>query len=126
MKFQEWCKEILPIVIAGAQGKAIECKYTKILNATWVQKELAGLEGTYDYRIKPRIVNGFEVAESEVDPLEDDQNYFYPAIGHTEWYTSTSWDDESTLCANHLARGFVHLNKEDAIAHAKAMAGVKS
>lgn len=124
MKFQEWCKEILPIIQAGAQGEEIEYTNPTISNNPWLKKEAGGMEGAFIYRIKPRTVNGFEVANAVRYLLEEDQIYFIPSMTSSSWYDSFYWDDDNTNCLNHLDRGIIHLTKEAAVAHAKAMVGI--
>lgn len=124
MTFQEWCKEILPIINAGAQGEEIEYMSTAPGVWPWLKKEFAGMEGAFRYRIKPRTVNGFEVPKAVLDILDDDQEYFVPSPSNYKLFDKCYWDTYNTDCTNHLLRGIVHLTKEAAIAHAKAMVGI--
>lgn len=89
-----------------------------------IQHVLLGKPG-WIFRLKPRTitVNGREiVAGSAVEP-ERGITYYLP-VPHQEgmygWETWTNNDfDRRTF-----SRGLVHLTKENAIAHAKAMLGI--
>lgn len=124
MTFQEWCKEILPIIKAGAQGEEIEYMSTSTGVWPWLKKESAGMEGAFIYRIKPRTVNGFEVPKAVLESLDEDQEYFVPSPSNYKLFDKCYWDTDNTDCINHLSRGIVHITKEAAIAHAKAMVGI--
>jgi hypothetical protein len=75
-----------------------------------------------EYRRKPRTIkiNGFEVPEPVREPLEDGQEYYIPSItfgsgaGHHSW-RGDNHDD------GWLAKGLIHLTKEAAETHAKAL-----
>lgn len=79
----------------------------------------------YEFRLKPRTitVNGREIVEPERKALEDDQAYWVPSIAREELQSQANWagDAFDLRC---LERGLVHLTKENAIAHAKAMLGI--
>ena len=124
-EFQKWCKEILPVVRAAANGEEIE-----YLSHTGKWRDRGdGMAETFKprlkYRIKPRTitVNGFEVPE----PMRE-----APEIGSRYWIATTTgqtlagdavWNaDIADLLW--LSRGICHYTKEAAIAHAKAMLGI--
>ena len=122
-EFQKWCKEILPVVQAAADGEEIQF-YGESLKE-WIAKDLGSLNDGTKYRIKPRTitVNGFEVPE----PVRE-----APEIGSRYWIATTTshalsgdavWNaDIADLLW--LSRGICHTTKEAAIAHAKAMLGI--
>lgn len=70
-----------------------------------------------------RIINGFEVSAPEVVEPKIGDTYFNSDILSEEFYDSFAWRDDGYDKLN-LARGLVFLNKEDAIANAKAMLGI--
>lgn len=72
---------------------------------------------------KTHIVNGFEVPEPAKTPPKGFENYFVPSIQDDCFYFVYIWTGDPTdkKC---LERGLVFLNKEDAIANAKAMLGI--
>ena len=124
--FQEWCKELLPIVQAGANGEEIEYSQKKGVwyNFKNAEDDLLSFEVGENYRIKPKIitVNGIEVPA----PLTtlDGVNTFYLAVpSNMNFYVSfaTSFNYNKDW----LERGLCHKTKEAAIAHAKAMCGIK-
>ena len=63
--FQEWCKELLPIVQAGANGEEIEYSQKEGVwyNFKNAEPDLLSFVVGEDYRIKPKTitVNGMEV-----------------------------------------------------------------
>lgn len=75
-----------------------------------------------DYRIKPRTINinGFEVPEPVSEALENHTEYFKVELGYDELCDNYMWcgdaSDEHWL---HL--GIIHLTKEAAQFHAKAL-----
>lgn len=91
----------------------------------FLQQMMKGGEQLHDYefRIKPRTitVNGREVQAGEtVAPTGD---YFVTALHVSTYVSAETWkgEDFDKLC---LERGLVHLTKEAAIAHAKAMLNI--
>ena len=124
--FQEWCKELLPIVQAGANGEEIEYSKKKGVwyNFKNAEDDLLRFDYWGEYRIKPKTitVNGIEVPA----PLTtlDGVNTFYLAVpSNMNFYVSfaTSFNYNKDC----LERGLCHKTKEAAIAHAKAMCGIK-
>jgi hypothetical protein len=75
-----------------------------------------------EYRRKPRTINinGFEVPEPVREPLGIDVHYYIPYLGGPSLAVDTVWwnDDCDT---NRLKSGIVHLTKEAAMIHAKAL-----
>lgn len=84
-----------------------------------------GQPSSFDLFMKPKthIVNGFEVPEPAKTPPKGFENYFVPSIQDDCFYFVYIWTGDPTdkKC---LERGLVFLNKEDAIANAKAMLGI--
>lgn len=125
MTFQEWCKEILPIVQAAANGEEIE-----YLSHTgkWVDRGDSMAETfkpRLKYRIKPRTikVNGFDVPKPESEAPLYRSKYFIPVTNSYEFCKVGTWSGceyDSLL----FARGLIHLSDDNAIAHAKAMLGI--
>lgn len=76
----------------------------------------------YEFRIKPRTVmcNGVEVPAPESVAPQYGWVVHYPNHMSITGHDCTRWGDESWLVLL-LERGLVYLNKEDAIARAKAM-----
>lgn len=87
-------------------------------------KEIA--HGNYNvdsYRVKPEPINinGVEVPKPEADRLPYDATYYYPSLSaYGELSRASRWldgEDDRTL----LSRGLVHLTREAAETHAKAL-----
>ena len=70
-----------------------------------------------------RIINGFEVPSPETTELELGCTYFAPHLQADCYFARFFWDGDARDMRS-LKRGVVFLNKEDAIANAKAMLGI--
>lgn len=73
---------------------------------------------------KTRIINGFEVPAPETKAPSGNTVY-YVSIPHiSKYHGANLWGNEKDQVEYCLKRGLVFLNKEDAIANAKAMLGI--
>lgn len=70
-----------------------------------------------------RIINGFEVPVPETKALKDGSRYYAASIDNEYFYESYTWYGDS-FDFRMLERGLVFLNKDNAIANAKAMLGI--
>ena len=77
----------------------------------------------YRRRRKMRIVNGFSVPAPKTKAPEHGTKIFAPYITFGMWYFDSKWNNDK-LYPELLRRGLIFLNKEDAIANAKAMCGI--
>lgn len=117
-------------LIAHLNGAGVECKAT---DSKW--SDFVGCFGhismdklrdlTYvgwEFRLTPRTitVNGVEVPAPEKKILRDEVTYFIPSVGNDDLF-SEKCNYNPDLTKLHIERGLVYLNKEDAIARAKAM-----
>lgn len=68
-------------------------------------------------------VNGFDVPEPFREALEEMQKYFIPSLTEQDCFCRMKWDG-GHMDHRWLSRGLVHLTREAAIAHAKAMLGI--
>jgi len=68
-------------------------------------------------------VNGFDVPEPLREPLKDNVNYCIPDPKMEDLFDYQTWTGHK-LDMVWLSRGLIHLTKENAIAHAKAMLGI--
>ena len=77
------------------------------------------------YRIKPRTikVNGLDVPEPVSNNITYGASYFSAALESRDFFSRSTWTD-SNVDHGRLSRGLIHLTKEAAIAHAKAMLGI--
>ena len=123
--FQEWCKELLPIVQAGANGEEIEYSPKKGVWYNFKNEENDVLSFDYwgEYRIKPKTitVNGTEVP-APLTTLEGLDTFYLAAPSHSNFYIDYANCGEYNTW---LERDLCHKTKEAAIAHAKAMCGIK-
>lgn len=70
------------------------------------------------------IVNEFEVSAPEIEPPKENIQYFIPILhSNKHFYSAHKWHCHE-LDELWLKRGLVFLNKEHAIANAKAMIGI--
>ena len=133
-KFQEWCKELLPIVQAGANGEEIEYSQKEGVwyNFKNAEPDLLSFVVGEDYRIKQKTitVNGMEVP-APLTTLEGLDIFYLAAPSCVNFYISFEVNTplwvSTTILRNKdwLERGLCHKTKEAAIAHAKAMCGIK-
>jgi hypothetical protein len=75
-----------------------------------------------EYRRKPKTINinGFEVPEPVREPLEAGQEYYAPCLDIGSLYCNFTWNYDN-YDFKLLERGIIHLDKESAIKHAKAL-----
>ncbi|PHM61238.1 hypothetical protein [Xenorhabdus ishibashii] len=78
-----------------------------------------------EYRLKPRTIRigEYDVPEPVSGLLEYDQEYYYPIItddAFNHLYRRATWDDDSYDNAR-LKRDLIHLDRESAELHAKAL-----
>lgn len=111
---------------------ALDGKEVQVNRIGWTTCSLEGVmrhilndSGNLEFRLKPRTitVNGREVQAGEVVAPASYITYWHPSVARLEMIDSASWDggDFDRRC---LERGLVHLTKEAAIAHAKAMLNI--
>jgi hypothetical protein len=79
----------------------------------------------WEFRRKQKTikVNGFDVPEPVREPLKDTVNYCIPDPKMEDLFEYRTWTGHR-LDMVWLSRGLIHLTKENAIAHAKAMLGI--
>ena len=114
-EFQEWCKEILPIVQAAANGETIEYQH-------WIIKECANFTKAGKYRIKPRTIRigEYDVPEPCREPLEKGDLFWLATLDEESPLQGYTWREYriDTIC---LSRGIVHRTQEAADIHSKAL-----
>ena len=81
----------------------------------------------YAYRLKPARtirIGKYDVPEPVREPLEytesEDERYWFPKLNSPELCDWNYWCDDE-MDKQHLLRGIIHLTKEAAIQHAKAL-----
>lgn len=121
-------------LIAHLQGERVEKRSALTNNMEWVPLregcDSATLEqlldknfgGACEFRLAPRtiLVNGVEVPAPESEAPKKHTYFFLPDFEMDSMFVEDYWvasQDDNRL----LERGLVYLNKEDAIARAKAM-----
>jgi hypothetical protein len=79
----------------------------------------------WEFRRKQKTikVNGFDVPEPLREPLKNNVNYCIPDPKMEDLFDYQTWTGHR-LDMVWLSRGLIHLTKENAIAHAKAMLGI--
>ncbi len=120
--------DLIPFIEAHASGEKVSCS----TGGQWRPCGGVFVEGS-EYRIEPRtiLVNGFEVPEPmRVAPKSAAGVYTVTLFSHggdaakDMLASKTYWCDSGNQ-RWWLERGICHLTKEAAIAHAKAMLGIK-
>ena len=131
------------ILIAIAHGDQIErldtmdghwsgervLKWTKISHAEALADISKSARGSLEYRIAPRtiMIGAAEVVRGERAAPADDTRYYYPVItGDTSSHDDSAYWGMTVFYGvvvdrSRLANGLLHLTKENAIAHAKAL-----
>lgn len=118
-EFQKFCQEIQWAVIAAANGEIIQYQDR---SGVWLDKPLSGFVHGRKYRVKPKtiIIAGHEVTAPSRDPLLFKQKYFLPNTSLERGYSEAYWCGEPRHI-RFLQQGLVHLTKEAAQEHAKAL-----
>lgn len=125
-------KEMFEALLAGETLEEIN-EYTLRLhedNLLFKNKEglIAPINNLYlrnpmDWRIKPKTINinGFEVPEPLREKPEHGIEYYVPDIYSSNAFADNyTWEDDK-VDSKHFRMGFVHLTKEAAKLHAKAL-----
>lgn len=116
--FQDWAKEILPIVEAAANGVGIEFKQ----DGVWYEKTHNYLCYDQEYRVKPKTIR---IGEYDVpEPMRE-----IPARGTTYYVVDTvtpksprkyTWVGD-TADISWFNLGILHSTRDAAVLHAKAL-----
>lgn len=118
MYSREWWKERLPFIVPFSEGANILFEGRPCGDPAF-----DGYVEKYSRAPKTITVNGFEVPAPEKVALKIGTEYFIPFTGYETLAESCHWDNH--LWDNlRLARGTIYLNKDHAIARAKAMLGI--
>ena len=86
-------------------------------------KYYSDMEGSADLFMAPppmRSINGYEYPEPVREPLEGGQEYWIAAPSDDILFMRSSWDDTEMEFV-WLKRGLIHLTREAAEAHARAI-----
>lgn len=116
--FQDWAKEILPIVEAAANGASIEFKQGDV----WYEKTRTYLCYDYEYRVKLKTIR---IGEYDVpEPMRE-----IPARGTTYYVVDTvapsspreyTWVGD-TADIGWFNLGILHSTRDAAVLHTKAL-----
>ena len=96
-----------------------KCLHTFTERGKWLTEE----DSVYDLFMAPppmRSINGHEYPEPVREPLEGGQEYWIAAPSDDILFMRSSWDDTEMEFV-WLKRGLVHLTREAAEAHARAI-----
>ena len=117
----EWWRERLPLIEAFAHSRQIQ--YSGNLNNTHGWLEFNDDISAYTIAPKTITVNGFKVPAPEtVAPGRGITVYIPEVLGTSK--VVCSWWTHGSDQERWLIRGLVYLNKDHAIARAKAMLGI--
>ena len=116
--FQDWAKEILPVVQAAADGAVIEREF----GGVWYEHHNNTLGYGYTYRVKPKTIR---IGEYDVpEPMRE-----IPVHG-TSYYAVDTVSPDSPMeyiwvndpaDNNWLRLGIVHSTRDAAVLHAEAL-----
>lgn len=100
----------------------VEHKFFDYFRLTQLQAMHAADSCMLKFRLAPRtiLVNGVEVPAGENEPPSKGATYYVPDHGEESLAYDFLWGDDE-MDARFLERGLVYLDKESAIARAKAM-----
>jgi hypothetical protein len=75
-----------------------------------------------EYRIivRKKSINGISFNEPEIFPLENGQTYWYPCVDSVYFVASDKYTDDKKHKIR-LDAGVIHINREEAKTHAKAI-----
>ena len=115
--FQEWAKEILPIVQAAANGAVIEYKQ----GSNWYDK-VHKLCYDSEYRIKPKTIRigEYDVPEPMREIPAHGTSYYVVDIVSPNSPSEYMWVNDRAD-NNWLRLGIVHSTRDAAVLHAKAL-----
>ena len=124
MKNIELMREYMRLVEAGEKEPWKHFEVKCIHFNSWFEMPTGFwfTDGGYDFRLKPKTINinGFEVPEPVREPLPVGSEYFVADPSVSTYYIRYVWLDDRTD-QTFLKRGIMHLTKEAAIQHAKAL-----
>lgn len=111
--------------IIGSFKGSTESIFPENFSSASLAHAAAGEDG-WEFRLKPRTitVNGREVQAGESEWPENRSEYWFPSFHQSEMVDSARWDTADEMDRQLFERGLVHLTKEAAIAHAKAMLNI--
>lgn len=127
MKTEHKYAQVLRWIADGEQIQAIALDAFRDCDADFVLHLIGERRATApeNFRLKPCTitVNGREIVAGESEALGIDESYCVADPTACEYFVSYCWSGHP-VNLDHLSRGLVHLTKENAIAHAKAMLGI--
>ena len=108
------------LIIAWANGETIQ--FWGGDRYCWLDVLEPNFNSDAKFRVKPDIIliNGIEVPAPVRQELSEGTRYYTPQLMSAELYYWEEWSDEP-MDKRALSRGTVHLTKEAAIQHAKAL-----
>lgn len=121
-------------LIAHLQGEKVLCRmkaqpncrwdaFEKSFEGVWVSMARTFTADAYEFRLASHTitVNGVEVPAPESVAPEKGKHFYVPDIYSDAYAYGNQWNGYSDVHIGYFERGLVYLNKEDAIARAKAM-----
>ena len=107
-------------IIAWANGETIQFWWGDRYG--WLDVLEPNFNSDTKFRVKPEIIliNGIEVPAPEQQALDTGTIYYMPTLLNSTLFGCCSWDNDGEDKRT-LSRGLVHLTKEAAEQHAKAL-----
>ena len=108
------------MIIAWADGETVQHRYNP--SGEWFDLVYPNFDADGEFRVKPNMmnINGYDVPAPHRWPLMDGQVYYRASLSLEDSYDYLVWRNES-LDKTLLAKGLIHLTKEAAIQHTKAL-----
>lgn len=113
---------LLDVKLAWANGEEVQRRDQDTNWMDWEQSHRLNLSLGHEWRVKPKtiMIGDMEVPAPATTPLKYGTPYWVPSLFRRELYVEILWtnDEWDELAIKH---GMIHLSKEIAIAHAKAL-----
>ena len=108
------------VIIAWANGETIQ--FWSGDRYGWLDVLEPNFNSDTKFRVKPKTIsiNGIEVPAPEQQALDTGTIYYMPSLLNSTLFGCCSWDNDGEDKRT-LSRGLVHLTKEAAEQHAKAL-----
>ena len=105
------------LIIAWANGETIQ-----FWGYGWIDVLEPNFNSDAKFRVKPKTIsiNGIEVPTPEQQKLSEGTRYYVPCLEADDWINWYEWSDAS-IDKRVLGLGIIHLTREAAEQHAKAL-----
>ena len=108
------------VIIAWANGENIQCWNNEL--QAWRDLCQPSFNSDVKFRVKPKTIsiNGIEVPAPEQQELSEGTRYYVPCLEAGDWINWYEWSG-ALIDKRVLGLGIIHLTREAAEQHAKAL-----